>query len=125
MEESSQGKYQICINCEGRDYLVVVDDLETATQLVNDYDVTLSYIESNPQRCTLPDDLGCEIKDVENSEVTEKVTQEVTNEKEHITEIWTRRKPSERDIEATKVLLTLRQRDFRLFDDKKTSKEKL
>ncbi|CAH1107419.1 unnamed protein product [Psylliodes chrysocephalus] len=108
MEESSQEKYQISINCE-------------------DYDVALSYIESNPQRCTLPDDIGSEIEDVENSKVTKEVTEEVTNEKEHITEIWTwtRRKPTERDIEATKVLLTLRQRDFRLFDDKKTSKGKL
>ncbi|CAH1105934.1 unnamed protein product [Psylliodes chrysocephalus] len=74
MEEE---KYQISINCKGRDYLVVVDDLETATQLVNG--MYKYYVK----------------------------------------------KPTERDIETTKVLLTLRQRDFRLFDDKKTSKRKL
>lgn len=39
--------------------------------------------------------------------------------------IWSRKKPTQQDIEATKSMLTLRENLKHLFDDKKTKKLKL
>ncbi|CAG9763726.1 unnamed protein product [Ceutorhynchus assimilis] len=122
--------YLLSINYMGQDVQVMTEDFDTANLLLNDQHAAFEFLNRlDPDKYPIPGgsrDTQVPLFNfnVPQQDLGESRTSSVQNGKENVEneEIWCKKKPTEKDLMATELFLSLRDQYKDKFNDTKTTK---